>query len=273
MLELSIKANILNIELEEELIAKLYNIGFDSFWIENDAIKAYIEENNFNIQSLKCVIKSISVPVQYFVKEMEQKNWNEQWEKSFEPIIIDEKLLIKAPFHTNTLKYPLEITIQPQMSFGTGHHPTTQLIASYLLKKNIENKVVADAGCGTGVLSVLVEKLGAKKIIAFDIEENAVNSAKENIKNNNCFKIEVFKGTIRSVLLENVDIIIANINRNVLLEEMPLYFSKIMDGGELIISGFIQKDVQIILDRANECSLTLKETLYLNDWYGLVLTK
>lgn len=273
MLELSISLKVLNTELEELIVAQLHDIGFEGFWFDNNIIKAYIDEINFNQQTFENFILNASIPIQYSISKLEEKNWNEQWEKSFEPIIIDNKLLIKAPFHTNTLSYPIEIVIQPQMSFGTGHHPTTQLLASYLITKDLKNKIVIDAGCGTGILSILAEKLGAHKIIAFDLEENAFQNAKENIKLNNCSKIEVIYGTIKSISIENANLLLANINRNVLLEEMPYYYTKLIKNGELVLSGFIERDVAILTEKAIECGFVLKEMINLNDWYGLILTK
>jgi ribosomal protein L11 methyltransferase len=277
MLELSINLNSFNQNAEDIIVAKLYELNFESFWLQNLKIVAYIDDNkyeqSFITEELQKLQNELNIKFSYTIKPIENKNWNEQWEKTATPVVIDNTVIIRPPLLENTHNYLYEILIQPKMAFGTGHHPTTQLIMRYLLKKDLRNKTVVDAGCGTAILSILLEKLGAKNIIAFDIDENAVENAKENIQINNCKKINLLKGSIKDINIAEIDLLIANINRNVLLDELQFYYNCLVKNGELILSGFLQTDVEILKLKAKQIGFCFVNSFCQNEWCCLVFNK
>ena len=277
MLELSINLNSFNQNAEDIIVAKLYELNFESFWLQNLKIVAYIDDNkyeqSFITEELQKLQNELNIKFSFTIKPIENKNWNEQWEKTATPVVIDNTVIIRPPLLENTHNYLYEILIQPKMAFGTGHHPTTQLIMRYLLKKDLRNKTVVDAGCGTAILSILLEKLGAKNIIAFDIDENAVENAKENIQINNCKKINLLKGSIKDINIAEIDLLIANINRNVLLDELQFYYNCLVKNGELILSGFLQTDVEILKLKAKQIGFSFVNSFCQNEWCCLVFNK
>lgn len=273
MLEIEISFSYLNPVLEDLIVAELVQHGFEGVWIDNRIVKAYIADDSFNEQNFQKALKAMSVPSTYTVKEVPQTNWNAIWESSFEPVVISNKLLIKAPFHKDIAAYPIEIVIQPNMAFGTGHHPTTYLIAEYLLQCDLKDKIVIDAGTGTGILAILAEKLGAHMVYAFDIDEIAVQNSIDNIQLNTCQKIQISKGTITNFDQITADYLIANINRNVLISEMGEYAKRLKKDGILILSGFLMNDVPILVEKAKSVGLSLLETIEKDDWNGLVFKR
>ncbi|MCX7862571.1 MAG: 50S ribosomal protein L11 methyltransferase [Bacteroidales bacterium] len=273
MLEVTFTYKFLNKEKEEIFSALLNTLGFEGIWYEHNTMKAYIEKQYFSIEKLEQVINNLAIPVHFIISEIAETNWNNIWESSYQPVLIANKLLIKAPFHKIDNSYPIEIIIQPQMSFGTGHHPTTYLIAEYLLTINLKEKIVIDAGCGTGILSILAEKLGASAIYAFDIEKNAVENTKQNILLNQCVNIYASLNSVKTFSPVSADIFIANINRNVLIDEMDYYAKLLKQNGELILSGFLTEDVNLIIQKATNIGLKYRCQLQKNDWHGLVFIK
>ncbi|HEY8400888.1 MAG TPA: 50S ribosomal protein L11 methyltransferase, partial [Cytophagaceae bacterium] len=212
--------------------------------------------------------------ISYSVGELENKNWNEEWEKNFDPVMVEDKVAIRASFHPAS-GLPLEIIINPKMSFGTGHHETTYMMVQNQLEIDHKDKLVMDAGSGTGVLAILACKLGAKQILAFDVEDWAFENLQENVKLNNCSVVIPAKGDITQVnhLAENYDIILANINKNVLLKEMPLYARYLKQGGTLILSGFYEEDIEDIQNSAFTHSLDFVARKLRNRWASLVFQK
>ncbi|MDC0189458.1 50S ribosomal protein L11 methyltransferase [Flavobacteriales bacterium] len=255
------------------LVAHLYGFGFDSFEHKKKLLSAFILESQFSLQSLKKkILNKIDIEL-LEIRKLENKNWNAIWESSFDPVVIQNQCCIRAPFHSKKPKIKFDILVTPKMSFGTGHHETTALMIEAILFLNIESKKVLDVGCGTAVLSVLANKKGASKVVAIDIDKNCYENSLENIKNNNSVMVDVFCENIFKINMSNFDIVLANINKNVLLNEMSEYFSKLNNGGVLILSGFFESDFDDIDSCANECGFKLNARKEKNKWQCLVYEK
>ena len=251
---------ICDTEFSEILMAEVAEAGFDTFIETEKGFEAYVEGNQFDQQQLAHIQKKYAhvKPLLFFQDRIEKRNWNEEWEKNVEPIIVDDKCLIRAAFHKIEKKYPYEIIITPKMSFGTGHHQTTHLMVSRQMKMDHANKRVMDAGCGTAILSIMASKLGAKEIESFDIDTWSVENGQENAENNHCKNIHIQLGKISEVKLEGTyAIILANINKNILLSEMETYASYLEVGGQLLLSGFYTHDIDDL--KAEAAKYQLKE--------------
>lgn len=260
-------------EFIEILIAELAEIGYDSFWEHETGFEAYIEEDKIDEKTLKEVLNRYKTDseVSYTLQKVEEKNWNVEWETHFEPIIVEDTCLVRATFHQIRKQYPYEIIINPKMSFGTGHHATTYLMLQWQMELDHQKKKVMDAGCGTGILSIMAAKRGASDMLAFDNNEWAIENSRENFEINHCPGIRFFLGTISDVDVDlKYDIILANINRNVLLEEIYLYANRLNAGGRLLLSGFYEKDASLIIEEANKQNLELKGKKERNDWVALL---
>ena len=257
----------------EILMAELIEIGFDSFTEEHNGILAYIQKDLFDDKQLQEInmFSNEAVEISYTYQEMPNINWNEEWEKNFEPINVENQVSIRAEFHSNQ-NLPHEIIIQPKMSFGTGHHATTYLMIQQMLDMDFENKTVLDMGCGTSVLAIFAKQKGAGKTVAIDIDEWSVENSKENAERNNV-DLDISQGTADNLGAENFDIILANINRNILISDIPTYVSVLNDGGQLLLSGLCFFDVDDILEVCNEQKLTLKRKLQREEWVSLLLEK
>lgn len=257
----------------EILMAELIEIGFDSFTEEHDGILAYIPKDLFIEDELKQIhlLQNPEISISYTYQEMPNINWNEEWEKNFDPINVENQVSIRAEFHEKQ-NLPHEIIIQPKMSFGTGHHATTYLMIQQMLDMYFENKTVLDMGCGTSVLAIFAKQKGAGKTVAIDIDEWSVENSKENAVRNNV-ELEISQGTADNLGRENFDIILANINRNILISDIPTYVSVLNDGGQLLLSGLCFFDVDDILEVCTEQKLTLKRKLQREEWVSLLLEK
>ena len=253
----------------EILIAELGYAGFESFVETEEGITAYIqkEEWNTNILDDIQILKSGEFEITYTFEDIEQTNWNAEWEKNFNPIVVDDICAVRAPFHEK-FSTEYDIIIEPKMSFGTGHHETTHMMIQHILKNDFTNKSVLDMGCGTGVLAILAELKGAKPIDAIDYDNWCYLNSLENVERNNCKHITVIEGDA-SVLHKNYDIIIANINRNILLQDMKTYVSCLNKGGTLFLSGFYNNDIPIIQAECEKYLLKFEEKLERNNWASL----
>lgn len=260
--------------LAEILIAEMGEAGFDTFMETKDGFEAYVEEDRFDESILKEIIDQYKQQsdITYAVDKIAKKNWNEEWEKNYEPILVENKCLIRAHFHKPEKQYPFEIIITPKMSFGTGHHQTTYLMIQNQMSIDQQDKRVMDAGCGTAILSIMASKLGAKEIEAFDIDEWSVINGTENIDVNQCKNIHIQQGKL-SELKFNMpfDIILANINKNILLQEMPLYTQHLTPGGKLLISGFYESDIDELIGRASAFGLNKVFSTVKESWASLLL--
>ncbi|KIA83895.1 ribosomal protein L11 methyltransferase [Kaistella solincola] len=257
----------------EILMAELIEIGFDSFTEEHDGILAYIQGDLFQEDALRDIhlLQNPEVQVSYTFQEMPNINWNEEWEKNFSPINIENQVSIRAEFHENQ-NLPYEIIIQPKMSFGTGHHATTYLMIQQMLDMDFENKKVLDMGCGTSVLAIFAKQRGAGKTVAIDIDEWSVENSRENAARNTV-ELEISQGTAEDLGSENFDIILANINRNILISDIPTYVSVLNPGGQLLLSGLCFFDVDDILEVCTAQNLILKKKIQREEWVSLLLEK
>ena len=260
----------------EILIAELAELGYESFIEQENSLQAYILTEDFDENAVKSLIENYheQFRASYQVQNLQKTNWNEEWEKNYEPVEIAGKVRVRAIFHEPKPDFQYEILITPKMSFGTGHHETTSLMIENQMSINHQGKSVLDAGCGTGVLAIMAHFLGASAIEAFDIDEWAVENTQENISLNECNDIKVFQGTMENINpQEQFDIILANINRNILLVDIPLYASSLKKDGFLLLSGFYEADVEDILEVAKNQGLSFVSQKSKNNWVALVCQK
>ncbi|HIP47756.1 MAG TPA: 50S ribosomal protein L11 methyltransferase [Lutibacter sp.] len=254
----------------EILVAELGSLGFESFTETENGLVAYIPKSDWNLNILNevFVLNSGEFNITYDKEEIKPVNWNKEWEKNFDPIAIDNKVSIRAPFHEKAnLDY--NILIEPKMSFGTGHHETTHLMVKHLLQLDLKNKTVLDMGCGTAVLAILAEMRGASKLDAIDIDSWCYENSIENIERNNSKKISVYEGDASLLVNKHYDLIIANINRNILLQDIKIYANSLNKKGFLLLSGFYQEDIPVIDAEASKYNLKLDLILERNNWAGL----
>jgi ribosomal protein L11 methyltransferase len=254
----------------EILIAELGNAGFESFVESEDGVTAYIQKKEWNASILDdiFVLNSEEFSIEYNQNEVAQTNWNSEWEKNFEAIQVDDLVSIRAPFHTRpNLKY--DIVIEPKMSFGTGHHETTHMMVQHLLKLDLENKKVLDMGCGTGILAIFAEMKGAKPVDAIDIDNWCYENSLENVTRNNCENISVYEGDSSLLAAKKYDVIIANINRNILLMDMKMYANCLSEKGILLLSGFYEEDIPVIDAEVSKHGLKLETFIQRNNWVAL----
>ena len=262
-------------EASEVLMAQLGDLGFESFVETEKGFEAYIPENNFSPDLLKDLfIPFGDVQTDYTTETIRDRNWNRTWEENyFEPILIGNDVLIRGSFHKTKEGVKHEIVIDPKMAFGTGHHETTGLMIKHILETDMKDKVVLDMGCGTGILGILCSKLGAREITGIDIEEWAYNNAIENCSKNNVSNMKVIHGDANSIDSTGYDIILANINRNILLNDIPEYNKVLKKGGLLMLSGFYETDLKTINDVTRKQGLNFISSKSDNKWIASTYRK
>ena len=257
----------------EILISSIAEVGFDSFENTETGFVAYIPENlNADVNLNEFTFEDFSFS--FTTQKLAQVNWNEEWEKNFSPVIVNDDCCIRAPFHELDKNYKYDIVIMPKMSFGTGHHDTTWLMCKNILSYDFKNKNIFDMGSGTGVLAILASKLGAETIVANDIDDWSVENAIENCAVNNCHQIKILKGD--ADLLDtrsSYDIVLANINKNVLKAYLPRLSTSLNQGGFLFISGFFKTDCDELINLASEHYFKLHKQELKNDWAVLIFNK
>lgn len=262
-------------DFREILIAELAEIGFDSFLETEEGLNAYAPENEFDRDAFLALIEKYKLPAQIIWHEskMPKVNWNEEWEKNYDPIAVDDLVFVRASFHQPHPGYKYEIVINPKMSFGTGHHATTFQMLKHQGEIDHKGKRVLDVGSGTGILAIMAHLLGAKEVNAFDIDEWCVENGNENFDLNGLStRMEI--GTIREVNPKGpFDIVLANINKNVLLDEMKIYADLIPPKGYLLLSGFYNEDVDDLLECAKPFGLSLTSKQSKDNWAALILQK
>ncbi|MBL4605420.1 MAG: 50S ribosomal protein L11 methyltransferase [Flavobacteriaceae bacterium] len=258
----------------EILIAQLGFVGFESFVENKNGVAAYIQKQDWSTEILQdvFVLNSGEFTITYEQNEVAQTNWNSEWEKNFKPIQVVGKVSIRAPFHENpNLEH--DIVIEPKMSFGTGHHETTHMMIQHLLDLDLKDKKVLDMGCGTGILAIFAEMKGAKPLDAIDIDNWCYQNSVENAERNNCHHISVYEGDVSLLEGRHYDVIIANINRNILVADLKAYIACLNANGTLLLSGFYQEDISTIEAEVTKYGLVFDSKIIRNNWVALKYQK
>jgi ribosomal protein L11 methyltransferase len=266
--ELNLQLNPLEL-FGEMLTYQLGEVGFEMFEDTPQGFKAYIQTANFNNDAVLEIIdgiKELNCEVSYSIQDIPWQNWNAEWEKNYQPEIIGNKIYVRAEFHEANPSYPHEIIVQPRMAFGTGHHPTTSQVMEAMLDIDFKNKSLLDMGCGTGILAILGMQLGASSAYAIDYDPNSVDNSIENAQRNGYPQIEVALGSSELLEGKSYDIILANINRNIILNDLDKYAAALNAGGLLITSGYYTSDLSVIKNKAAEYHIDYLQHTSQNDW-------
>lgn len=258
------------------LTAYLAEFPFDSFDYTDGLLNAYIPQSEFEAyhSEIEDMLHNEGI-LDYYFEDIESQNWNSVWESNFEEVEVKDKVLIRAPFHQPRSNYNgLEVIIQPKMSFGTGHHATTQLMVEMLLASDIEGKRILDMGSGTGVLAIVAAKLGAESVLAVEIDDMAEESVRENIELNGVAdRVVSVCGDVSAIEGKEFDIVLANINRNVLLADMEAYAATLSKGGELVMSGFLEEDIPLLLKKAKSLKMKKISEFSHDEWRAIRVKK
>jgi len=265
-----------NADFADILIAELGELGFDAFVETEAGFNAYILEDLYDAPALEETLRRYQdfTSISYSTQKIARQNWNEEWERNFEPLFIGNQVSVRASFHPRPEQARYDIVINPKMSFGTGHHETTTLMIENQLTLDHQGKRVLDMGCGTGILAIMAGELGAAEIVAVEIEDWTVENARENAQLNNYPEIDVRLGGAETIVGEKpFDIILANINRNVLLEDMPAYTAVLKPEGWLLLSGFYTEDLPILQERAEGLGLQYLSHREKNNWISALFKR
>lgn len=261
----------------EILVSQLAEYGFESFVDTDSGIQAYGQVDLINLDEVKSGTllsgEMEAIQLTFEDKVIPQQNWNALWEADFQPVEVEDRMTIVAPFHSKETAKGIIIEIQPQMSFGTGHHQTTWMMSKALLDLPKVPKKVLDMGTGTGVLAILAEKLGAEEILAIDIEDWSVENTISNAERNACTKITALHGDVDLIANQTFELILANINKNILKSHIQQYATSLEKGGMLMLSGFFESDADELIAAGNDVGLTLSGTLTKETWAALILVK
>ena len=259
-------------ELLEIILAELSVFPFESFEEKEGMVSAYGPQEKIDIDEVKQGLSRYQVSIETEI--IPKENWNELWEKHYDPVFIDDQVIIRAEFHDPNPAFPYEIVITPKMSFGTGHHATTYLMLKQLLELNLRRRSVADFGSGTGVLAIMAHKLGASTLLATDVDDWCIENCRENFELNRVPDVDIRKGSLKGLSIsKKFDVVLANINKNILLDEISEYDMCLKKGGKLLLSGFYQQDIADIVKKAETLGLLLAKQAIKNDWAVLVFEK
>ena len=273
-LEVAVKLDPFSEELAEILMAELGDLPYDSFVTEEPFLKCYIQRERYRPSDLKVVLSGYDCVAGFNAVMVEGRNWNRNWELSFQPIVVDGTVTVKAPFNTDVPKTRYNIWIDPQMAFGTGYHHTTYMMMQRLLALPVHGSYVCDMGCGTAILGILAAKMGARKVFAVDIDAVAARSAWGNARWNKVgTRVETACGDASLMQMSTYDVILANIHRNIILEDLPTYARSLKRGGTLLVSGFYDADSAVIIDAAKALGLSLAGTSSREGWSCLEFQK
>ena len=257
-------------EQREILIAQLADAGYEGFEEKDSSLDAFINSKSFNTVILNEISFKYQTP--YTKEKIVETNWNQVWESNFEPVIVNDYVAIRADFHKPITNTKFEIVITPKMSFGTGHHATTYMMIELMKEIDLNGRSVLDFGSGTGILAILAEKEGAKNIEAIDNDDWSISNAGENFEKNNCTKINLRKASNAASDIR-FDVILANINKNVIIENLDPLSTQLNNGGQILLSGLLKEDKGEILSIATELRLKLKKELIRNNWIALEFVK
>jgi ribosomal protein L11 methyltransferase len=258
------------------LMAGLAEAGFDTFVETDSGFEAYIPGNLYKRESLEAVISEVSgeTDIRFAEETIAARNWNEEWEKNyFRPLVISNQVVVRAPFHSDYPKCRYEIVIEPKMAFGTGNHETTSLMMEVILELDLAGKRLLDMGCGTGILGILASMTGAGPVTAIDIDEWSYNATVENSALNNILNITALMGDSGLLGSETFDVVLANIQKNVILNDLPVYSKVLQPGGQMLLSGFFRTDLPDIRKVAEMNGLLFKEFRERNNWVVAIFTK
>ncbi len=260
-------------EVKKEIFtAELADLGFESFVEDDLLLKAYIQIDDFKQEDIEGFLEQYQ-DIKFVFNKIEQQNWNQEWENNYHPIIYEDKCIVKASFHKVEKKYPVEIIIDPKMSFGTGHHETTSLMIAKMFEQDFEGKTVLDIGTGTGILAILASIQGAKDVTAIDIDEWSYENSIENAQKNNIKNIDVILGDASSIPEKKFDVILANINRNILLEDIIHYSNHLETNSIILLSGIYLTDFEVINAEAEAQGLTYVSKNEKNNWITIKYKK
>jgi ribosomal protein L11 methyltransferase len=250
------------------LIAELGELGFDTFEETDQGLRAYIRTERYDPLEVRgsTTLNNEHVKVTFTAHNVPPRNWNAEWERSFVPVEVGKEVRIRAEFHEQVTGFAHDIVITPRMAFGTGHHATTRMMVEAMLKLDLRGKHVCDLGCGTAVLAILAERLGAASVHAIDIDEQAVVNARENLTLNGCKRIRVDKGDVALLGPRSCEIILANIERNTLLRDMQAMQNALLPGGALLLSGFVTSDRPLMENAVKEAGMVHAEHLEHGEW-------
>lgn len=271
-IKVSLQAEGLDTEI---LLAWACEMDFDAFEQSGNQLFAYVPASRFDENKFREAVEQF--PFQstlvWAAEKIEDKNWNEAWEKSYEPVRIENRVTIRAPFHSPAPSGDIDLLIEPKMSFGTGHHPTTTLMVRLMLQEEWQDSTVLDLGCGSGVLGLLAARLGAAWVVGIDIDDWAVENTIENCQRNHVTNMRVEKGDARAIGNRRFTRVLANINRNILVKELPALYAAMEPGARLFLSGFLQQDISLIREAATAAGLDHLTSVIENEWAAVSFRK